>query len=166
MSEQIQVVPEKIFIRSIKILGGNITADPSAQIDEFIAYNVEYGISDDFSFEKKIFRFVLSTRINAIDQNDKYVGITGEYSIEYIFYVDNLEHYIVNKDEPTKGVIIHEILIHTLLSIVYSTSRGIVLGRTQGTSLDSVILPVIDTKTLMASLENHRKEKETPKQKV
>jgi len=53
--------------------------------------------------------------------------------------------------------LLQDVLIHTLLSIAYSTSRGIVLSRTQGTLLNGVILPVIDTRVLMAGLRESKK---------
>ena len=160
MSESIQLIPEKIHIQRIKILAGNITSDPSIKDESVENYNVQYAIDDGFNSESKTFRFVLSTRIDALGKEDVDIGISAEYQIEYIFYVENLEYYLIRDDDKVEQFVIHDILIHALLGMVYSTSRGIILGRTQGTSMDGVILPVIDTRALMTNLQGNRSPEE------
>jgi len=158
MSESIKIVPEKIQLTSIRILGGHITADPSIDPNNVVGYNVQYGIKDEFYLQTKSFKFILTVFINALDEKDQQLDAKGEYNIEYVFVVENLEYYIENKNEPKNRVILHNVLLHTLLSIVYSTSRGIILSRTQGTSLDGVILPVIDTNLLLKQLDERNKQ--------
>jgi hypothetical protein len=160
MSNVIQIIPEKIHINSIRILGGNISAEPSFDTEMVSSYDVQYAINDELYLKQKSFKFILSIFINALSVNDAHLGAKGEYNIEYIFTIENLEDYIVPNKEPNSPVVLHTSLLHTLLSIVYSTSRGIVLSRTQGTSIDGVVLPVIDTTSLLKQLLERQKQLE------
>lgn len=153
MSEHIEIVPEKIHLRSIKLLGGNITANEDSSMEKIFGFNVQYGIKDELLFEENTFRFVFSVNLEALNKNEAHMGIRAQYSIEFIFYIENLEHYVSSIDKKKNTIVFHSILPNTLLSIVYSTSRGIILSRTQGTVMEGVILPVIDTKALLTSLE-------------
>jgi len=153
MSENIEIVPEKIHLRSIKLLGGNITANEDSSMEKIFGFNVQYGVKDELAFEENIFRFVFSVNLEALNKNEMPIGVRAQYSIEFIFYIENLAHYISAMDKKKNTIVFNPILPNTLLSIVYSTSRGIILSRTQGTVMEGVILPVIDTKALLASLE-------------
>ena len=155
---QIQIVADKIIVQSIKVLGGNITAEPGIDVSKIDSYEVKYGIADHANIQEKKFQFRLSVYIEAVDRENKQIGARGEYHIEFIFFVANVEYYIQNIEEETKTIFFHPALLHTLLSIVYSTSRGIILSRTQGTSIDSVILPVVDTNDLLQNLQNNKQQ--------
>lgn len=157
MSEIIQIIPEKIHIKSIRILSGNINADPLFDTNKVTGYDVQYAIYDEFYPNEKSFKFILSVYITAVSDNNLQLGAKGEYNIEYILRVENIDDYIMKSDRSS-AIVLHNILLHTLLSIVYSTSRGIVLSRTQGTSIDGVVLPVIDTNTLLRQLQERQRQ--------
>lgn len=156
MSENIQIVPEKISILGIRILGGNITSEQDVQGDNIKSYQVQYGVTDDLNFEDKKFRFLFNVNIDALDESDNIIGVNGQYNIEYIFHIENLDYYVSSVNHENKNIVFYDILPYTLLSIVYSTSRGIVLSRTIGTILDGVILPVINVQDLIKTLEEGR----------
>jgi len=48
-------------------------------------------------------------------------------------------------------------LLTTLVGMTYSTARGIIFAKTQGSFLNKFILPVIDTKVLVKSMINQNK---------
>ncbi|GAH33667.1 unnamed protein product [marine sediment metagenome] len=90
-------------------------------------------------------------------QNDKELGLNGEYGIEFLFEIDNFEEFIEKNDEEkhTDGTndqedsMVSGVLGGTLMGIVYSTARGMILERTQGTYFKGVILPVINPNDLI-----------------
>jgi hypothetical protein len=126
MSEPIQIVPEKIHIKSIKILGGSITSDSEAPpINKISSFDVQYGLKDELNFKAKTFRFIFSVSIEALDELNKTLGSKAQYSIEYIFSVDNIEYYITSVEKDSKTIVFHPVLPNTLMSIVYSTSRAL-----------------------------------------
>lgn len=159
MSESIKIVPEKINIIGIKILGGNITSDPNVQGEVIKSYQVQFGVSDELNFKEKKFRFLFNVNIDALDENANLIGVNGQYNVEFIFHIENLDYYVSSVDHEKKSIVFHDILPYTLLSIVYSTSRGIVLSRTTGTILDGVILPVINVQDLIKTLEEGKLKK-------
>ncbi|MCZ8020211.1 MAG: hypothetical protein O9302_03270 [Cyclobacteriaceae bacterium] len=146
------VVPEKIKILSIKILGGNIEIGSNVELSKIVSFNVKYGIEDQLFLESKQFSFIFYSSFTALDKDDANIEAKADYKIEFVFEVENIEDYITKKDEESRIITLHNILLSTLLSIVYSTSRGIILSRTLGTSIDGIILPVIDINELVATL--------------
>jgi len=157
MTDEIQIEPEQIHIRGIKILGGSITSEfENLQIEKIIGFNVQYGIKDELNYDDKVFRFIFSVNLEALGPDNNPLGVNAQYVIEYIFFVENLNYYVTSIDHENKNMILHPVLPNTLLSIVYSTSRGIILSRTQGTVIEGVILPVINTNSLIRSLEDQK----------
>jgi hypothetical protein len=152
-----QIIPEKIIIRSIKVLGGNIEADEKLDISllKDASYDIRYEVLSDLLLEEKLCRFIITINIQPVDLSQNRLPIKGSYKIEFIFYIDNLPDFIESIEEEIKKILFHPVLLNTLASIVYSTARGIILTRTQGTSLDGVILPVIDPRLLVEKFNEH-----------
>jgi hypothetical protein len=147
------IIPDKIILRSIRVLGGNIEADDTLDPKQNIGlYDMNFDVTSDIIPEEKLFRFVISMQIQSLDKDGESLPLKGSYKIEFIFFIENLESFIKTIEEETKSIIFHAVLPDTLASIVYSTSRGIVWSRTQGTSLEGVMLPVINPKELLSSL--------------
>jgi hypothetical protein len=65
----------------------------------------------------------------------------------YIYHVENLEELV----KPAKNHLIdlNPALGNALSSITYSTSRGILLARVQGTALQNFVLPIINPNKLL-----------------
>ena len=75
--------------------------------------------------------------------------VSGRFDIAYFFGVENLEK-LVNDGE---GFLINPDLLSSLANIAYSTSRGIIYTRCQGTILKKVILPILSTQKLVEILQ-------------
>ena len=75
--------------------------------------------------------------------------VNAEYKTEYIFTVENLSQFSEKKEEV---VLLDTSMAATLMGIAYSTTRGIILTRTQGTLLDGVLLPVLNPKDLINNI--------------
>lgn len=146
-----QIKADKISIISIRILSGNISCSDEAANNHPVieGCDTEISITHRFNAEMKQFLFLLQVNLNAKDQSNELIGITAEYKIEFIIQVDNLEEYKVDNEDGSHSY--HPMLGGTLVSIVYSTARGIIISRTQGTLLEGVILPVIDPIKLLDS---------------
>ena len=76
----------------------------------------------------------------------------GAFSFVYVFYVDNIEELTTLEKDLT--VTLHPSLGNALASITYSTSRGILMTRFQGTALSDFILPVINPNNLLEKGSN------------
>jgi hypothetical protein len=65
----------------------------------------------------------------------------------FIYHVENLND--LAKPDDKNLIELHPGLAKALSSVTYSTSRGILLTRLQGTALQNFVLPIINPNTLL-----------------
>ncbi|TVR36943.1 MAG: hypothetical protein EA392_13955 [Cryomorphaceae bacterium] len=139
-----KIDPGKMRLITVQMLQGGLTTTPEFQQNNqpgefFVDIQVGYAPFLNIAENGIAIRMVL--HLNGI-RNDKGkkepVGIRAEYVYHFYFQVDNLSQFISEKDAVSAA------LTTTLVSMSYSTLRGIVLERTTGTLLGGVILPVIN----------------------
>ena len=154
-----RIKTDMIHLVSINVFKSNINTTEAYLENPVEPKEIRVGYSQEsgFSFEDKAIRVRLDIQLEGLDNNDKELGLKGEYGIEFFFEVDNFEEFIEKNDEEkhTDGVndeadsMVSGVLGGTLMGIVYSTARGMILERTQGTSFKGVILPVINPNDLI-----------------
>jgi len=144
------IKPELIHLHALKVYKTHVDAsnDYIDNPSEIKNISVQYAQKSSFNFKKKAIRIRLETLMQAVNDDDEEIGLNAEYGIEFHFIIENLDEYI-EEDEKTKTI--NGTLGGTLMGIVYSTARGIVFDRTQGTHFKGVILPVIDPKELISN---------------
>lgn len=140
--------PELITILSIKIFKSNINATDEYMNDPVKPAGTEINVGQNtaFNLEKKNIRIRLIVKLEAKKNETESLGLTGEYVLEFHFHVDDLEQFIIEKDDKKY---IDGKLGGTLSVIVYSTARGIIYERTAATAFEGVVLPVIDPNLLL-----------------
>lgn len=153
MSEKNNIVDaSKIHILQIKTLKGNINAPSESDPEQIAGHSFNADLRTGLNLEDNLVGLKLTTDIEALDKGDNPLNSKGSYTHEIIFRVDNLNDFIGKEGENEGRIDIG--LGSTLVSIAYSTVRGIIYTRTQGTSLGTVILPVINPLDLM--IENNK----------
>lgn len=142
-----KIKPELISIFKVQVFKSVIETSQECLDNPIKPGNFRVGFSQNsaFNIELKSVRIRLEIVLEGIDQEEKPIGVRGNFGIEFHIHVDNFEDFIKEDEGVNK---INNLLLGTLLSIAYSTARGIVFDRTQGTHLNGVILPVIDPKEL------------------
>ncbi len=75
--------------------------------------------------------------------SDTLIGLFANFQYEFYFKVDNM-HDLLSEEK-----VVHPEIITSVLSLAYSTLRGIILERTCGTLLGSVILPIVNPLQLL-----------------
>ena len=100
-----------------------------------------------FNLEDKLVRADFSVHVETKSNEDTIEEAVGNFSFVYVFYVDNIEELTTLEKDET--ITIHPALGNALASITYSTSRGILMTRFQGTVLSDFILPVINPNDLL-----------------
>lgn len=140
--------PELITILSIKIFKSNISATDEYMNDPVKPAGAEINVGQTtaFNLEKKNLRIRLIVKLEAKKNETESLGLTGEYILEFHIHVDDLDQFIIEKDDKKY---IDSKLGGTLNGIVYSTARGIIYERTAATAFEGVILPVIDPNLLL-----------------
>jgi len=150
-----KIVPEKIHLNRINIFKSNMNGTQEFLDSPVEAEEIRVGYSQEsgFNLEKKLVRIRLYIQIEGY-RRKKPLGLQGEYGIEFLFIVENLEEYIESQKQPQNKnnkelYMVSSILGSTLMGIVYSTARGIILERTHGSYFRGVILPVINPNDLL-----------------
>lgn len=135
--------PELIAVTSIRILRSNINTTEEYMENPILHDGVEIkmGQVTAFNIEEKNVRIRLNLELNAKKNQNEQVGLTGEYLLEFVLHVDNLEEFLLENADKTKSI--DNSLNSTLIGIIFSTARGIIFERTAATLLNGVILPVI-----------------------
>lgn len=159
MSELPKIVPEKITLQSVKVLSGSINSSEAVDPDRIIGYNTHFDFAQGLNVENNAVRVIIGVRLVARDVDNNKLDVNGEYKTEFIFKVENLKDFVIEneKQKSHQIIVINSLLSGTLAGIAYSTLRGIVLSRTQGTALEGVILPVIDPVKLINGEFNEKK---------
>lgn len=150
MNSDKMIEPEKIHIVSIKTLKGNIDCAADSNSEAIEGHTFKFQMEMGVNVKDKIIGFQFGVNIEGVGKSDEELNISGSYTHEILFMVENLNDFLV--ENPT-GVTIDALLGSTLVGIAYSTTRGIIFNRTQGTSLGTVTLPVIDPSLLMPRSE-------------
>lgn len=101
--------------------------------------------------EKK-FRIIFSCEIKTFGEDSNEININAKFDIAFLFTVENLEGLII-KTEDSEVFTIDNDLITSLANLSYSTSRGIIYTKCQGTILKSVIIPILSTQNLLEILQ-------------
>ena len=147
-----KIKPELIHLIGIRVLKSHLEVsdklmDKPRKIDGF-----EMGSSSEsgFNFDEKLMRFRLRLKLTGHDKSQKPIGIEGEYAIEFNYHIENMDDFLTKKEEQD-DYIVGDDLGGTIAGISYSTARGIILERTQGTDFNGIIIPVINPKELLVS---------------
>lgn len=148
-----KVDPSKIALNCINILKSSISSEESFCNNPVIIKHSRVGIhqSSKFDFVNKLVSIKLDIALNAENNEKQLVDVNGEFCIEFVIRVDNLEEFIEQGENDT--LLINGELGASLMGIVYSTARGIILEKTVNTPLNGVILPVINPATLLKNSE-------------
>ncbi|MET7000269.1 hypothetical protein [Chitinophaga defluvii] len=149
MNKHSKVDAAKISLLDIITLKGSIDlADETMAIVKPAGYSFEFKTDSHIQPDDKLIRFYLHSSIKCFNETEQLNGVTADYTLEFIFEVSNLLEFIM-LDDVKQTIKVDNQLGVTIASIAYSTARGVIFDKTQGTPLDGVILPVINPLNLI-----------------
>lgn len=142
--------PSKIKINCINIYKTNIFAEDSYLTNPQEVKNTRVGLSQEsrFDFANKFVAVKLNVILEAINNDQEIMGVTGEFGIEFILNIDNLDLFL-EQNSSDNSIKVSGELGATIMGIIYSTARGIILEKTQNSYLRGIILPVINPADLL-----------------
>lgn len=141
-----KVSSEKITLANVQMLEGSVTTTPKFREHGRQPAHYHFTLDREFLFnpEQSMVVVQLSIALSGLAEDGQSpLGINAKYDYQFFFRIENMDDFISNDK------VIHPELVTTLLSISYSTLRGIVLERTSSTFLGSVILPVVSPLKLL-----------------
>jgi len=139
--------PEKISIVDFKMVKGQVDVP-----EEFDSATVEGHLLDNslqlgFNLEEKLVKADFTIEIKTESQSKNAKEANGIFHLVFIYHVENLNDLAIPDDKNL--IELHPGLANALSSVTYSTSRGILLTRLQGTALQNFILPIINPNKLL-----------------
>ncbi len=147
MFEPNALQPEKIHLVEFRILQGQINSPIDFKLKHIQSYRSDVGFDMAFNLAKKLVKADIQINVETESSGKNKAEAKGFFHIAFFFTVDNMEGLAIETD--SKHLEIHPGLANAIASITYSTARGIILSRFQGTALCDFILPVIDPNTLL-----------------
>lgn len=143
--------PEKIHIEDVKIIRGQIESPFEFDVDLIEGHDFNVGLDIGFDLENVMAKvdFIVDIRTKSENATEA----SGSFYFVFLFQVENLEDLVTSTDstqeDETPQITMDGDLGNALSAITYSTVRGILLTRFQGTLLENFILPVISPDKLL-----------------
>ncbi|MBO9595013.1 MAG: hypothetical protein J7599_19065 [Niabella sp.] len=152
MNEEVRVDADQIHILNVRTLQGNIDCDDAIDNNDVVTHAFAFELENAVDIERLVVAFKLKVEIQALNKKQEQLPAKGSYTHEMVFKVDNLAEFTSAEEKLLRAD-----MGSVLVGILYSTIRGIIFTRTQGTPLNTVILPIIPPLRLMG-MENMKEE--------
>jgi hypothetical protein len=140
-----RIQPEKITLREFRLVKGQIDSPFDFKVSDIKSFDFKVDFRTGFNLDEGLIKadFVIDV---ATISNEPVTEATCNYHFVFLFHVEDLrEHTLEGED---KNVDWNPFLANAIASITYSTSRGILISRFQGTVMKDFILPVVDPNSL------------------
>jgi hypothetical protein len=139
--------PEKTTLVNVQVVTTQVTAPELFDTEKIKGYHTQNAIELSFNIDNKQVKSDISITVTSESNGTNTNEASGHFQLTFFFYIDNLIH-LLSRDKKGK-TIMDDALMNALTAITYSTTRGILLTRLQGTALQSYIMPVIDPNNLI-----------------
>jgi len=147
MSDKILFDPDKISIVEFKIIKDHIDTPDDFLIDKIVGYYLDNSLKLAYNLMEKLIRVDLTIDIKTSSNGFNAKEVLGNFHLIFIYRIENLEELAIPDKNDT--IVLHSSLGNALSSITYSTSRGILISRVQGTALQNFMLPIINPNKLL-----------------
>lgn len=141
--------PEKINLLDCKIIKAEVEMSDNFDVNKVAGYQLDNSLQLGFNLEDKLAKADFSINIQSGSNGGNEIEASACFHLIFIYRVENLEELAI----PDKNNIlnVNPALANALSSVTYSTSRGILITRLQGTALQNFILPIINPNNLLRS---------------
>jgi hypothetical protein len=139
--------PEKISIVESKMVKGQVDVPEVFETSNVEGYHLENSLQLGFNLDEKLVKADFTIEIKTESKGQNVKEASGNFHLVFIYHVENLNDLAKtnNKDLIESD---HK-LENALSSVTYSTSRGILITRLQGTALQNFVLPIINPNKLL-----------------
>ncbi len=137
--------PEKISMVEFKMIKGQVETPENFDNASVSGHQLDNVFKLSFNLNDKLAKADFSISIKTESRNES--EASGNFHLIFVYKVENLE--ALSKTVKNKRLKLNPALANSLAAITYSTARGILLTRLQGTALQNFILPIINTNKLL-----------------
>lgn len=140
---------EKLSIIDFRLVNAKISTPEAFEISEIKGYDLKTELKFGYNLKDKIVKADFNISIKALSKSDIETEATLDYDLVYFYLVENIEELVF--DVKDQGLKIDSGLGNALSSVTYSTSRGVLMTRLQGTVFQDFVLPIINPNSLLKS---------------
>ena len=139
-----KIQPKKITIREFRLVKGQIDSPFDFKISNIKSFDFKVDFKTGFNLEEGLIKadFVIDVSSVSVEPATE---ATCNYYFVFLFHVEDLKEHAQTGESTVDW---NPYLANAIASITYSTSRGILMSRFQGTVMKDFILPVIDPNSL------------------
>ena len=139
--------PEKMALIDFKMLKGQVDTPENFDLSKVVGHQLDNSLQLGFNLDKKLAKadFAISVKTDSKGGNE--TEATGNFHLIFIYQIENLEELATPKKDNQLSL--NPEMANALSSVTYSTSRGILLTRLQGTALQNFVLPIINPGKLL-----------------
>lgn len=147
MLDKVEFNPEKVALIEFKIIKAQVDTFEIFDINKVSGYQLEHSFKLAFNVDDKLVKADFSISVKTDSRGNNENEATGSFHLIFIYRIENLHELAI--PEKNKRLNINPALANALSSVTYSTSRGILLTRLQGTVLQNFVLPIINPNKLL-----------------
>lgn len=153
MSELRKISPEKIEIKEFRLVNGQVDSPYEFRSENISSFKFNVDLTAGLNIPESLIRTDIKIKVETVSKEPGSIEATGTYHFVFVYFYEGLND--VAKIEPDGKINWHPYLANAIASITYSTSRGILLSRFQGTVMRDFMMPVVDPNNLfLPSQEN------------
>ena len=150
MAEKIgEVIPEQIHLLAARVIKYKIDSSDEYLENPISPQGLEFSLAKDIAhnFDEEMARYRLYFELIGMKNENEKLELEAEIGIEFHFKIENFKQFLKESKDETQ---VSLDIAASLMAIAYSTSRGMILEKTQNTYFNGIIIPVIDaTKFLL-----------------
>jgi hypothetical protein len=144
--------PNKVQIRDFKMLKGQVETPEHLEMPTELAFDSEFHLSLGLHAADKLMRVDLGVEIVARSSSTAESPIKGSFLFVFVYEIENFSELVEFSEAAVPKV--NASLSVALAGITYSTVRGILMTRLQGTLLEKFIMPVINPADLLGNISS------------
>jgi hypothetical protein len=133
--------PETIRLIEFKMLKGRVEEPEDFVPNGGKGYSLENSLQLSFNLEQQLVKADFTIEIKCRSKNNKVAA--GNFHLVFVYHIENLSD--LTKQNKNQLIEPDPQLTDAISFLTYSTSRGALLIRLQGTALQNFILPVTNT---------------------
>jgi hypothetical protein len=145
MAEAKRIQPDKIIMREFRLVKGQIDSPFDFKMSDIKSFDFKVDFNASFNLDQGLIKADFVIDVTTIS-NEQVAEAFCNYHFVFLFYLEDLKEHAQLLDDGT--IDWNPFLANAIASITYSTSRGILIARFQGTVMKDFILPVVDPNAL------------------
>jgi len=149
MQDKNNFEPEKIALIDFKMIKGQADTPEIFDINKVVGHKLDNTLQLGFNLEEKLAKATFKVSVITDSKGGNECEASGNFHLIFIYRIENLEE--LSFPEKNKRLHLNPALTNALSSVTYSTSRGILLTRLQGTALQHFVLPIINPNNLLVN---------------